>query len=394
MPAGLRARVIADCKAAAVTLTAQQPWTAPAKPAAPSWDPVKAQVREICAGIEMSKTRISARRALQKRVSFTDTYCADLRKYAAEVQSKPSASRSCRHYLTDQAERRVKLIDETGFDLSGVMCEPPQEEWARPSAMGLYHRLMLRDPGSATIREFDVDDLQHLAWLVDAELADITDDDRVHLLSDPVLPEQRKYPGAPVPDDRARIGLTHAAEDVQGLVMEVWGMIRDGHPPMDIPTEHRREMTAGAGLRVSGRLIAAQVNRLIAARIDARCNCLGRDQVRNAWDLPDHGEGCQGRERYLSVEVVRRAIRQLMVDGTLTRTDSAHLTRRGHAEHRIPAAYEIPADAGWHDYATRGRAPRRKPRSKLRDRLLGEQRPAPEPAPPPPPLDPAWDFAA
>ena len=384
MPAGLKARVVADCKTGTEKVTTARPWQPLAKAPAADWTPVKAQVREMCAGIEIADTR----RARRKHLSITDTYRSDLLKYAAEVQAKPAPSRSYRHYLTDQAERRVKLIAETGFDLTGIMCEPPQEQWARPSAMTLYARLMAADPGKPTVRDYDLADLQHLAWMTEAELVDVDADGRIHLLSDEVKPEQRKYPGAPVADDRARVGRTHTSDDVQGLVLEVWEMIRDGHPPLDIPDEYRKEMTTGCGLRISGRLIAGQVNRLIAARIDARCNCLGRDLVRNAWDLPDHGEGCQGRERYLSVEVVRRAIRQLMIDGHLNRTDSAHLTRRGHTEHRIPAAYEIPADAGWHAYAARSKRPRRKPRSKLRDRLLGDARPAPEP------LDPAWDLAA
>lgn len=372
MPAALKARVVADCSAATLTLKTQQAWQSSVKAPEAEWTPAKAQVREICAGIEMGTARVAARRALEKRVSITGTYRCDLLKYAAQVQGKPTLKRASRHYLTDEAERRVKLIDETGFDLTGIMCEPPAQEWERPSAMTLYSKLMVRAPGAPSVNDYEAEDLRHLTWMVSIELVDIDEDGHIHLLSDEPEHDARKYSGAPVNDDRARVGRTHTAEDVQHFVMEVWNMIVDGRPPIDIGGDYRQEMTTKRGLRMSGQMMTFQCNKLLAARMDANCNCLGRDQVRNAWDLPDHGEGCAGRERWLHVEVVRRAIRDLMVSGELTRTDEAYLTRRNHTAHRVPAAYAIPADAGWHRYATRRRTrhPRRK--SALEKRLLSD----------------------
>lgn len=340
----------------------------------------KAQVREICTGIKMGNARVASRRTLEKRVSVTRAFRSDLLKYAAETRLKPSLTRDLRHYLTDPAERDRKLVDETGFNTLGEMVEPPQQQWERPQAMTLYHRLMVRDSGATTVDDHEIEELQHLAWLIGANLAEVDEDGRIQLLSDTSEPDQRRYSGAPVNDDRAGIGRTHTAADVQHFVMEVWNMIVDGHPPMDIGGEYRQEMTTKRGLRMSGRMMTYQCNKLLAARIDANCNCLGRDQVVNAWDLPDHGQACAGRERWLSIDVVRRAIRELMEAGELTRTDEAYLTRRNHTEHRVPAAYAIPADAGWHEYVTRRRTKRPRRQSALEQRLLGEL-PALMPAP-------------
>lgn len=322
------------------------------------------QVREICIGIKTANS-----------LKTTGALRADLRKYGAEVRAKPSLSRGLRHILTDPAEQTRKLIDETGFNMLGEMVEPPDQQWERPQAMTLYHKLMFADPGQLTVGDHQRADLGHLAWMVQSDLAEIDDAGRIWLLSDEVLPDQTRYPGAPVEGARASVGRTHTAADVQHFVMEVWNMIVDGHPPMDIGADYKQEMTTKRGLRMSGRMMAYQCNRLLAARIDANCNCLGRDQVKHAWDLPDHGEGCAGRERWLSVDVIRRAIRELMEAGELTRTDEAYLTRRKHTEHRVPAAYAIPADAGWHAYAKRRRTHRAKRQSTVAKRLLTDPYP-------------------
>lgn len=376
-------------------------------PAEQTWDfsggtdLVKAQVSEMCAGIDIA----TSRREQVKRVSIYGTFRRDLLKYAAEVQGKPSPSRQRRHRLGDQRERRAKLIDETGYDLTGILCEPPEEQWVRPQAMPLYHRLMVRDPGLPSVNDYEGEDLRHLAWMTEAELLDITEDGHIWCLSD-VDPPGNNYPGAPVtgkimiggkPRDKAGIGHTHHGEEVEELVLEVWQMIVDGNPVADIPAEYRKEMTTAAGIRISGRTITAHCNRLLAARLDRECNCLNDGHARGlvgdgaAWDIADHGQGCRGRYRWLHVEVVRRAIRNLMDDGMLVRTDSAHLTRRGHTEHRIPAAYEIPADAGWRDYAARAPRTRHRRWSSLRKRLLGDTA---APAPSTPLLDPAWEAAS
>lgn len=340
----------------------------------------KAQLREICTGIKIGTERATTRRVLEKRVSITRALCSDLLKYAAELRAKPSLTRDLRHYLTDPAERDRKLVDETGFNILGEMVEPPQQQWDRPQAMTLYQRLMLRDSGATTISEYGTEDLQHLSWMIGNDLAEIDDDGRVFLLSDEVLPDESRYNGAPAQGkimingklvERASIGQTHTAEEVQSFVMQVWQMIVDGHPPMDIGGEYRQEMTTKRGLRMSGRMMTYQCNKLHAAWMDANCNCLGRDQVVHAWDLPDHGQGCAGRKRWFSIDVIRRAIRALMEAGELTRTDEAYLTRRNHTEHRVPAAYEIPADAGWHRYVTRRRTKRPRRQSALEKRLLG-----------------------
>jgi hypothetical protein len=351
---------------------------------------VKAQVREICIGIKMGTARNARRLAVEERLSITRAFRSDLLKYATEVRVKPSLSRDLRHYLTDSAERDRKLIEETGFNILGEMVEPPQQQWDRPQAMTLYARLMVRDDGAMTIEDYDAGDLQHLAWMIGHDLAEVDGDGRIHLLSDSAEPDQRRYSGAPVNDDRAGVGQTHAAEEVQGFVMQVWAMIVDGHPPMDIGGDYREEMTTRRGLRMSGRMMTYQCNKLHAAWMDANCNCLGRDQVAHAWDLPDHGQGCAGRKRWFSVDVIRRAIRALMESGQLTRTDEAYLTRRNHTAHRVPAAYEIPADAGWHAYVTHRRTRRVKRPSALQKRLLG---PLPAPVPDPYPVE-FQDYAA
>lgn len=333
-------------------------------------DAVKAQVREICTGIKQANKSLSTR-ALR----------VDLRKYAAEVLLKPPLTRDLRHFLTDPAERDLKLIDETGFNMLGEMVEPPHQQWERPEAMTLYHRLMLRDSGAVTINDLGAADLQHVTWMIGRTLVEIDDAGRILLLSDEVLPDETRYQGAPAKGkimingrlvERASIGQTHTSEEVQKFVLQVWQMIVDGHPPMDIGGEYRQEMTTGRGLRMSGRMMTYQCNKLHAAWMDANCNCLGRDQVAHAWELADHGEGCAGRKRWFSVDVIRRAIRELMESGALTRTDEAYRTRRNHTAHRVPAAYEIPADAGWHAYVTRRRTKHPRRPSALEKRLLGD----------------------
>jgi hypothetical protein len=305
---------------------------------------------------------------------YTSTLRSDLLRYAAEVQSKTSPSRMRRHRLSDGTERRVKLINETGFDLAGIMCEPPQETWARPDAQPVYHRVMRADPGRANINEYTGPDLRHLAWMVEAELVDIEADGSIWPLSDVELTD-RRYPGAPVGDARARIGRTHTAERVEELVMTVFDAIKDGNPVYDIPAEWRREMAGKkGGIRISARMFTGHVNRLLSAEIDAACNCLGRDLTQSAWDLPDHGINCPGQQRYLHVEVVRKAVARLVKSGDLDRISGAILTRKGHTEHRIPCAYAIPADAGWHKYAAMPGRTKHTRWSPLRTRLLGTSR--------------------
>lgn len=325
----------------------------------------KAQVSAKCIGIEEAEWARPGH-----RVKTTGAFRADLRKYADQIREKPSLSRGLRHYLTDPAERSAKYLAETGCDTLGRLVEPPMEYWAQPGAMGLYDKLMAADPGRPSVDDYAIGDLQHLAWMIGADLVEIDNVGRIHLLSDETLPDLRRYTGGPVDDARAAIGQTHTAVEVQGFVMQVWNMIVDGHPPMDIAGDYRQEMTTKRGLRMSGRMMTYQCNKLHAAWMDANCNCLGRDQVVHAWDLPDHGEGCAGRKRWFSIDVIRRAIRALMEAGELTRTDEAYLTRRNHTQHRVPAAYEIPADAGWHGYVTRRRTRHAKRQSPLQKRLI------------------------
>lgn len=388
----------ATCKTSTEKLTTSLPWVPKPRAVATdsSWDPVKAQVREICTGIKIGTERAAAKRERMERITNTRALCSDLQRYAAEVQTKPTPRRNRRHWLTDPGEIAAKVVAEVSSRrligilpellaeispmLDGVV-EPSHEEWARPEAMTLYCHLMAADPGTRIITDYEADDLRHLAWMCESELLDIDELGVIHLLSDEIAPAQRRYLGAPVPDERASIGRTHTAEDVQAFVLSVYNMIADGRPPMDIPAEYREEMTTRKGIRISGAMMTRQCNMLLAARIDQSCNCLGRDQVKCAWDLPDHGKGCAGRERWLSIDVVRRAIRELMESGELTRVANAVLTRRGHTEHRKAASYLVPVDAGWWAYATKGKTTRRKPMSRLRIRLLGDAKQAAPPLP-------------
>jgi hypothetical protein len=399
MPAALKAAVIADCKTATERVTKPLPWQPKysAVASTASYDPVKMQVSEICTGIEIGTARARAKQQREELINTTCALCSDLRQYGADIRLRPSLSRTLRHRLTDPVETTTKYIDETGFNTIGEMVEPPQQQWSRPQAMILYSRLVVGTPGRHTINDLNIEELWNLLWMLQNDLAEIDEDDRIWLLSDEALPDERRYPGFLMDDKRASIGRTHTAEDVQDFVMQVWNMIVDGHPPMDIGGEYRQEMTTKRGLRMSGRMMTYQCNKLLVARIDANCNCLGRDLVEHWWDLPDHGTGCAGRERGLSVDVVRRAIRELMKAGELDRTDEAILTRRNHTVHRVPAAYAIPSDAGWHRYVTQRRTRHPKPKSalekRLEKRLLGEVQ-APRP-PAPYPLeyqDSVWDI--
>jgi hypothetical protein len=324
------------------------------------------QVTAICGDIEASQ------------VTTIPTLCSDLRKYAVQVQEKPTPSRERRHWITDSIEQRAKLIAETGFDITGDLVEPPAEQWARPQAQPLYQRLCRMQPGTSFVRDYGAEDLRHLAWMIESELVDLAMDGTIWLLSD-AEPPGRSYPGSPVSDMRSRIGTTHRIEITKAFALEAIRAIFDGHPIIHLPADLCADMIDSKGIRISGRLICAHVNKMLADLKNASCNCLGRDQVANAWDLADHASGCPCRERWFSLETVRRAVKELVVDEELERTAPAYETRRGHTEYRVPCAYAIPPDAGWHQYAGFRRPSRHKAWSALRHRLLGTSRKAPSP---------------
>lgn len=288
---------------------------------------------------------------------YSSTKRAYLRKLAAAVQEDSSPTRGRRHRMITGAEITEKYTAETGLDLLGRTVQPPEEPWTRPRASQLYARLCLREAGKPTIADYEGDDLGHLAWLVEEELADVDDDGRIWLLSD-ADDASRRYPGAGPCDDRAKIGRTWTADEADGMVLYAWDRITAGSPLVPLTADQVREMDCKAGIRFSAHEAARQVNAgIIGPDMDARCHCTGRDLVEHAWDLLDHDrDDCPCRHRWMHVESARRALARLKdKGGAMVRTQNTYVTRRNHTEYRVAAAYEVAADAGWHELAAAAR---------------------------------------
>jgi hypothetical protein len=364
MPADLKAGVLLACKTAPKTRTRPAVRRAGSDGApADRWEPAKAQAREIHIGLELGNRRIADR-------PKTDAKRRDLRRFGPEVSRDRYGQHDRRHWLTDRRERLGKLRDETGFDSRGELAEPPLEQWTRPDAMPLYHRLMLGDDGAASVDLFTGEDLTRIAWLTDEALLDVTSDGRIHLLSDCDQVQRRRYPGAPVSDAQAKLGRNLAGR-LYDLVRGAWAAIVAGRPGADIDVEHRRRMRSKYGVRISIAQLTYQVNRAEHAARSLACSCMRDDGTKPEITERGHAEGCPCNDKWASRDAVLRTVHDLMDAGEMQRTDDSYMTRVGHTVIGVPAAYHVPADAGWHAYAAAGSPVRRhrKP-SKLRRSLL------------------------
>ena len=310
-----------------------------------------AQVTEICAGIERAS-----------KLLITRAFRSDLRRYAGELDRKRSPRRQRRHFLVDPAEVREKIANETEVSPDVIA-----EAWERPDLMPLYRSIGLDRGGSIGLDDLEPEHIGAIAWYMTVELADLDDDGRVRLLSD-CEDGGRRYPGAPLPDQRCKGRQLRqlAVDDVR----DAWELITAGMPAADIEPEQRKAMKSPHGIRISARALAYQANALERRWRNDECHCPGREDIANAWDLRGHDDGCRCLRAWVSVDTARRAVRKLTAEGAFVRTAAPYLRREGHTAVGVPAAYWIPAGAGWHEYAETGVARRRTRRpSKARRRL-------------------------
>jgi hypothetical protein len=294
MPAGLKARVVADCKAASVTLATQQPWKP--RPKAPA-APVNPQVTAF---LHISKTmEINA----QKR---------------SDLQERPGSLQT-RDFIDDERQRARKYSIETGFDeRTGAYRLAPLEPWTGPGgSMRLYQRIMFGD--ALTVADVKGDQLEIVEWMRDEGLAGVDDKGQIRPLSDARTGKRRVYPGAPVADKRAAVGY-QLREQAAGLVLAALANLTRG-----VATARglRRKMAKAArhgGMTLSAYDIASEANTIKAKRKD----------------LADR--------RYLSVSTVRALIKILLRDGTIEEIEPPHAVRRQRSWRVIPRVFAAVLD--------------------------------------------------
>jgi hypothetical protein len=342
---------------------------------------------ELLAGIDIGYARIAAHKAAEAKLQVSEVCASKEVQHAVPQpqgpvilggaqsadQPKRPGKRDLRHVMTTIAERRRKYAAETGFDMiTCQMVDPPMEQWDRPECMPLYWRLMVSGDATPPLSALSPGDQEQARWLHDEELVTIYPDGVIRCLSDADQPEQRRYPGSPLPDPctkkdgqctshtagpcpkiasngspyHAGIGKYLGPERAQRLILAGWSAIKAGRPYAQIAARHRGEMTRKGGIRVSTAQLCTQANAYLA-----QLKVMHPEE----W----------GPYRYMSTDVAEEAVSGrknkagdlvvtgLLQDGELTELEPATLTRIGHTEVGLPRAYEADAEemAGWVAYA-------------------------------------------
>lgn len=218
-----------------------------------AWGPPEIATLQVSALSQLIESRLKDSPDLRKR--------SDLRE-SAYVPRK-------RHVLTDPAEIRKKHAIEMGFNwLTGQMLPAPLEPWTGPAGSErIYNQLMRRGP--SRLQDYSGPDLAVIEWLTDEELAAIVPGDdgmRIVPLSDGKASEQRKYPGAPVSDERAKIG-RQLRGNLEGIVLSALFNLSSGRT---VRRGRRRTggLHAADGIPITGAQVAAEANAIKARRRD------------------------------------------------------------------------------------------------------------------------------
>lgn len=286
-----------------------------------------------------NRARISAQvNAFRGRLLETQilsTKRADLQERADRDFTRP--------VLLDETRRLRKLAVETGRE-HPVTHEilPPLEPWTCPDHTGAirtYAQIMRAPHGSYRLADFDAGQLGHLAYMADEQLITIGPGGTVHALGDRTGGDQRKYPGAPVGDEQAKVGRTLRGR-ARELVMTAWRNITYGVP--QLITRRPSQLRSG-GVALTVREICAEANAIRCRRPDL--------------------DGY----RYLHIETCRRVIAGLLADGTLCELEPPSRTRAGRTWITIPRVYELPRDAA--EWPVGRPADRRRVRHGVRHRL-------------------------
>jgi hypothetical protein len=238
---------------------------------------------------------------------------ADLLEYATRDFARP--------ILTDSGARLKKLSIETGrkHPKTGEIL-PPIEPWTCPDHTGAirtYAQIMRAPDGSLTLAGFDGGQLEHVAYMAGEQLITLGPGGTIHALGDRKAGSNRKYPGAPVTDEQAKIGRTLRAK-ARDLVLTAWRNITCGTPQVIL---RRPSQLRSGGVALTAREICTEANAVKSRRPDL--------------------DGY----RYLHAETCRRVISELLADGTLTELEPPVRTRAGRTWITIPRVFELPRDA-------------------------------------------------
>jgi hypothetical protein len=157
--------------------------------------------------------------------------------------------------------------------------------------------------------------------LEDEELVAFGTDGAIYPLSDPDSIKQRRYPGAPVVDKKAAVGRQlrgHAAD----LVIAAIRRLRDGRSMLKLGRRDKaalRRRHSQGGVPLAARIICWEANLL--------------KQHQRA-DLAEH--------RFLSIDVCRRVLRNLVATGALIELQEMERFRANRQWRCNPAVYALP----------------------------------------------------
>jgi hypothetical protein len=226
-----------------------------------------------------------------------------------------------RHVLIDDDERQAKFAIETGYDVrtGTFLARGPLERWTCPwPELGkrIYQQIASRAPGADLLERYSGAPLECVLWLRDVQLAQIDDGIHIEMLSDVDRQPECKYPGAPCDDRRAAVGRQLRDRKIP-LIMQAVAVLLFAEGKR---ADARR---VPEGIRLAAREICYEAN-----KIKARCP-----------DLDEY--------RYLSVELVRKVVRDLIASGELTEMVAPRPARQDRTWVTIPRVYAPEVAPRW-----------------------------------------------
>jgi hypothetical protein len=252
--------------------------------------------------------------------SFTYTEDTDFSERQLADLGKRRPPRD-RRILDDPAERYRKYEIETGIMRDGTI-RSPLEAWTCPGprskTMGVYFRIMRAEPGSFQVSDFKGRELAAVHWMSDQRLIGTDEALRIHPLSDAAAPGRRSYPGAPVSDRRAKVGIYLRGSAV-GLVAAA--LFNHSAGQLRRKTGRRAALIGADGMRATVALICAEANRIKSKRADlaehrylslTRCAEIIRSLIGMGWLEELSATRFIRQER--SWRTVVRVIRRLICD--------------------------------------------------------------------------------
>ena len=227
-----------------------------------------------------------------------------------------------RPILTDPDKRRRKWEIETGYNpLTGSFYPVPLEPWNHPDPLGVqrtYTKIARGGDGAVHLVDLTLAEQDHVWWLQREQLVIFDQRTRIRMLGDPDTENAEEYPGAPVPDHKAKIG-RQLRQRAAELVRLAWLNITLHRETARIAPTRRAAMEDPRGLALSTRDLCREANKIKSKRPDLAAY------------------------RYLSVRTCQRVVRQLLDDGELNEIIPPRRIRQNHAWKTLPRVYETPA---------------------------------------------------